>query len=298
MELVLVNGEACVRKEVGNENIYRTLSANKIAGIPEIIKVESGVVYYKYINGETLRNRVDNEGVVSKDFIRFLAFSCASILGELRGLNIVHNDITPENVIISPKGEIYIIDFESATFEHSHSEGNEVNISKYSSPELRNGDVVSFISDIYSLGKILEEIDLKKKFDFVISKCCNEDINKRYSSYTALVHEINTTYSNIEDSDEDFSFLSHFSKKSLIAIAITIILGTVIGYYFSAASENSQTLMYMVFSIYASLVVLDLFDYIRVVLFKGSVCKKILPRKFALSFAMFLVTVLVSLILL
>ncbi len=298
MELVLVNGEACVRKEIGNENVYRTIAANKISGVPDIIKVESGVVYYKYINGETLKSRFDNERDISVDFIRFLAFSCASILSELKNMNIVHNDITPENVIISPKGEIYIIDFESATFNHKQTIGSEVNVSEYSSPELKNGEHTTFASDIYSLGKIIEEIDVNKRFSFVINKCCNDEIDKRYTSYTALVHEINTTYSSIERFDEEFNFFSHFTKKVLISIAVTIILGTTLGFYFASSSENSNVLLYIVFSVYALLAILDIFDYIRVILFKSHVYKKILPFKVALSFAMFIVTVLVSLILL
>ncbi len=117
MELVLVNGEACVKKKVGNENIYRTLAANKVAGLPEIMRIESGVIYYKYVNGETLKGRLENEGKVTKEFVRFLIFSCANILSHLREINVVHNDITPENIVITPKGEVYIIDMESATFD-------------------------------------------------------------------------------------------------------------------------------------------------------------------------------------
>ncbi|MFV0425349.1 MAG: protein kinase domain-containing protein [Bacilli bacterium] len=297
MELVLISGEACVKKLVKNENIYRELTANTIIGIPEILKVENGIVYYKYVNGETLENRIKNSKSISKEFIRFLIFSCATILENLREVNIVHNDITPENIVITPKGEIYLIDFESATFGNKSKSGFEFNQSEYSSPEVMANIPTTFQSDIYSLGRIIQKLDLDQDYTYVTNKCIKENISDRYSSYIALIHEINSVFSKIENTEEIFTFNNYFSKKMLILIAITVLLGAIIGYYFSGYSQNSNIIMYMLFSIYGTLVFLDLCDYIRVLLFKGNFYKKILPKKFLISFAMFFMTVIISLLL-
>ncbi len=297
MELVLVNGEACVKKEVTNENIYRTLAANKIAGIPEIIKVDNGVVYYKYVNGETLKSRIANKQEVSKEFVRFLGFSCTKTLAALKDLCIVHNDITPENIIISPKEQIYLIDFESATFESGEVTESEVNISEYSSPELKNGMKTTFASDIYSLGVVLKEVDFNEYFTNVTTKCCGESVGDRYSAYTALSYEINTTYSNIQGEEDKVDFSNYFTKKMLVTIACTLILGLVVGLYFSQVVDTTNTMLYLVFSIYGAVLILDLIDYARVIILKGRKYRKVLPFKFVVSCLMFFLTTVIALML-
>ncbi|MFV0498798.1 MAG: protein kinase domain-containing protein [Bacilli bacterium] len=295
MELVVVENNACVKKTIPNEDIYYAIMESKIDGIPEIIRIEQGNVYYKYVNGETLRNRIENANGVSKDFVRFLIFSVATILSNLRELNIVHNEITPDNIIISPKGMIFLIDFDSASFENESPK--EYNVSLYSSPEVCANSKTSFHSDIYSLGKIVEEIDTDNNYKNIVKKCVNKDVFGRYNSYTALTHEINTTYLKLSENDETINWNYYISKKVLFIIAIFVINGAVIGHYLSNFSKSANTLIYMVFSIYASLLFLDFCDYIRLFMFSFKLYKKILPIKVFISFIMFFITIIVSLLL-
>lgn len=297
MKLVLINGEACVKKEVKNENVYRTLAANKVIGLPEIMRIESGVIYYKYVNGETLKGRLENDDHVSKEFIRFLIFSCSKILSHLREINVVHNDITPENIVITPKGEVYIIDLESATFEEKADSTAERNISEYSSPELKNGEITTYQSDIYSLGKILEEIDKGSLFENITQKCLKEDKELRYTSYTALSHEISARYAVVDDVEVKFSFLEYFSPRKIITVLLIGLFGGVVGYYLSSTVENSSTALYILFSVYTFLALLDIFDYIRVLMFNENLYRKILPMKFVISMVMFFTAVSIVLLL-
>ncbi len=292
MELVLTNGEACVRKNINNEKIYKTLSASKIDGIPEILKIQDGVVYYKYVNGETLANRIKNDSNITKDFIRFIVFSCATILKSLKDYNIVHNDITPDNIIITPKGKLYLIDFETATFE-----GQTVAVfegdSNYAAPEVVNKQITTFQSDLYSIGKIISELDSRNQFANITKKC----LDNRYQSYTALIHELNSVYSTIEDDTDDYSLLNYYNRPALLAIAFIVCSSAIIGFLLSRLAESSNTLIYIIFSIYVGLVIGDILDYTRLVIFESRHYKKILPFKVAISFVMFFITVFVSIIL-
>ena len=48
------------------------------------------------------------------------------------------------------------------------------------------GATVDFRTDMYALGKIMEEMHGPKRFDYIIHKCCAENPDRRYSSFDAL----------------------------------------------------------------------------------------------------------------
>lgn len=296
MELVLVKGEACVKKHVENEKVYRTLAASKIAGVPEILKIETNEIYYKYVNGETLTSRLKNDKNISTEFIKFLIFSCANIACELRNYNIVHNDITPDNIIITPRGKIFLIDFENATFEGKSCDF-KIEETSYSSPEVLSNHITTYQSDIYSLGKVLEHIDSGKVFEKIVNKCIASDPKDRYTSFKALLHEFNAIYVMSKEDDISFRWTDYFNKNVLLASVLIFLVGGGMGYYFSSFAQASNTFKYIVFSIYATFVVVDACDYIRVVMFEGNRLRKILSFKLIFSAIVFFATVLIALIL-
>ncbi len=77
-----------------------------------------------------------------------------------RPLNIVHRDISPQNVVISQAGEVKLVDFGIA--KSNHSEGTEAGIIKgkyfYMSPEQAWGDPTDRRSDVFSSGILLFEM--------------------------------------------------------------------------------------------------------------------------------------------
>ncbi len=77
-------------------------------------------------------------------------------------LNIVHRDISPQNVLISFSGEVKIVDFGIAKAAMRSGEATEVGVIKgkyyYMSPEQAWGDPVDSRSDIFSTGIVLYEL--------------------------------------------------------------------------------------------------------------------------------------------
>ena len=69
--------------------------------------------------------------------------------------NIVHRDIKPDNMLISPKGEIKLADFGLAQASDSSAltvEGSVIGTPNYLSPEGCNGKEINAPGDVYSLG--------------------------------------------------------------------------------------------------------------------------------------------------
>lgn len=295
MELVLINGEACVKKAVKNDGIYRSIAANSVIGIPEILKIEDGLVFYRYINGETLKSRMENDKHIPKEFIRLFVFSCVKILQELDIYNIVHNKLAPDNIIITPKGKIYIIDFEAAQLKDNKIDFVDYVQNKYTAPELISSNIANASNDIYSIGLILEELDTDNNFTNVIKKClCDQ--TKRYSSYTALLHEFNVAYHEIAENDKDIELPRYYSKWMMQVMIVTAFVGGMIGYYISGNSDVSRPLVFTVFCMYLSLVLVDVIDYLRVLMFENVRAKKILKFKVCVSCIVFIVATVAMLI--
>src|SRR5690606_10096742 len=78
-----------------------------------------------------------------------------------RPLNIVHRDVSPQNVLISHAGEVKLVDFGIAKTALS-VEGTEVGVIKgkyyYMSPEQAWADPIDRRSDVFSTGIVLYEM--------------------------------------------------------------------------------------------------------------------------------------------
>ena len=124
-----------------------------------------GLLYYvmPFIKGESLRDRLDQEGQLPIDDAVQLTLEVAEALGHAHAAGIVHRDIKPENVLISG-GHALVADFGIA---RAASEGNAQKLTQtgmavgtpvYMSPEQAVGDPVGPTSDLYSLGCMLYEM--------------------------------------------------------------------------------------------------------------------------------------------
>ncbi|MBA2502419.1 MAG: serine/threonine protein kinase, partial [Pyrinomonadaceae bacterium] len=75
----------------------------------------------EYVEGETLRNRLQSEPVPLKSALD-VAVQIASALQAAHGAGIVHRDIKPENVMIRPDGLVKLLDFGIAKLTEKRSE--------------------------------------------------------------------------------------------------------------------------------------------------------------------------------
>lgn len=146
------------------------LQAAQHPHVVELVDVVDGRrgtwILMEYLDGETLRQKLDDEGPFSpKTVNRWLAQVCAA-LEHMHQLGFVHLDITPQNIFLTSDGDAKLIDFGIAqkAYISPKREGDKLlGTAAYISPEHGSGQVVTPISDIYSLGCVVFELLTGKK---------------------------------------------------------------------------------------------------------------------------------------
>ncbi|HEX5157938.1 MAG TPA: protein kinase [Ktedonobacterales bacterium] len=118
---------------------------------------------------ESLRDRLDDEGVLSvRESVRIVT-EIASGLEVAHGVGLVHRDVKPENILLDRDGHALLTDFGIAREVPSfHRQGNAaqtlaatglpVGTPEYMAPEQLRGGPVDQRADIYALGSVLYEL--------------------------------------------------------------------------------------------------------------------------------------------
>jgi hypothetical protein len=107
-----------------------------------------------YVDGETLRERVDRTGPLTPRFAMKLLQEVAWALGYAHQRGVIHRDVKPDNIMIERATDRALVtDFGIALGRHGGSSNGEViGTARYMSPEQACGEPVDARSDLYSLG--------------------------------------------------------------------------------------------------------------------------------------------------
>lgn len=131
-------------------------------------------IVMEYVEGESLRHKLRNGPLRVELLIKYSQEICLALEeAHLRGL--LHRDVKPENILISPSGRVKLADFGLARpmdsgsllkvetdHERITDSGTAVGTPYYMSPEQLRGEELDARSDIFSLGIVMYEMAVAK----------------------------------------------------------------------------------------------------------------------------------------
>ena len=115
-------------------------------------------------------------------------------VGAMHRQSIIHNDIKPENILITEAdNDVKLIDFGFADGDAHILEKGLGGTRQYASPELLEHRKTDARSDIYSLGILLDEV-FPGRYGRVVRRCTQADPARRYKSAEALQKALDGYY--------------------------------------------------------------------------------------------------------
>ena len=150
---------------IQHPNVARIYAVESDADQPEI----APCLIMQFVQGTTLRELLKKSGAPLEDLTRRLGADAARGLFALHRRGLVHRDVKPENLILTPDSELKIVDlglvrpFDSQGGGASPGVGSASDVGlagsvAYCAPETLLGQRAGPRSDLYSLGVVLYEV--------------------------------------------------------------------------------------------------------------------------------------------
>lgn len=233
------NSELCVKKtiDIYSRDVYEQLASVRIEGVPAVKEcvADEGklIVVEEYVQGRSLKQVLDEQGLLNEEQAYDIAVQLADILVRLHQLEpaIVHRDIKPSNIIIEKNGHVNLIDFNAA--RHVNADKNEdtrmLGTVYFAAPEQFGFGQSDERTDIYGLGATINYIMTGDKpgagiaecrFSDILKKCLMVDAKDRYQSAAELRGVLDMlNYSIVQDNRKKAE--TAFGKDNTVSVVRT-----------------------------------------------------------------------------
>lgn len=233
------NSELCVKKtlDIYSRDVYEQLASVRIEGVPAVKEcvADDGklIVVEEYVQGRSLKQVLDEQGLLNEEQAYDIAVQLADILVRLHQLEpaIVHRDIKPSNIIIEKNGHVNLIDFNAA--RHVNADKNEdtrmLGTVYFAAPEQFGFGQSDERTDIYGLGATINYIMTGDKpgagiaecrFSDILKKCLMVDAKDRYQSAAELRGVLDMlNYSIVQDNRKKAE--TAFGKDNTVSVVRT-----------------------------------------------------------------------------
>lgn len=198
------SGDFAVRRivDIHQAAVYRELKKIGDSHIPAIYDISAEgngkfEILEEYIEGQTLEEILQEKGSVPEPVAVVYTMQLCDALDVLHHAGLVHRDIKPDNIIISPQNCLYLIDFDIARIrkEGKTSDTEFLGTQGYAAPEQFGFRQTNEQTDIYAAGVLLNKLLTGKtpqefltegRLRGIIRRCTEMDAGRRYRSAKAL----------------------------------------------------------------------------------------------------------------
>lgn len=240
--------------------------------LPRIVGIEEDLKFFyiimDFVQGENLKTVVTSSGPQAQDTVVSWGVKLCDVLTYLHGKGIVYRDMKPANIMLSPDGNIKLIDFGIAREykENASEDTTALGTEGYAAPEQYEGKgQTDARTDVYGMGITLFQLltgvnpssyqenifsirlqnpNLSSGLDKIILKCTNKDPKKRYQS----TEELKKALLNYRKLDDKFLkkqkkvIRKFFTLLGLSTLCFVIAGGLFIGSYFQKNNRYSALL--------------------------------------------------------
>lgn len=150
--------ERQILARLAHANIARLLDAGIMADGQPYLALD-------YVNGEPITDYVKRLNLDLRARLLLFRQVCDAVSHAHANL-VVHRDLKPSNIMVTPNGEVMLLDFGIAKLlDHKSGEHTEITQTghrtftlHYAAPEQLRGEIISTLTDVYALGVVLYEI--------------------------------------------------------------------------------------------------------------------------------------------
>lgn len=116
-------------------------------------------IVMEYVRGTDLKTMIKEKGALPSKQVADIGAQVCAGLAVAHGYDIIHRDVKPHNIMVTPDGNIKVMDFGIARAGNTTmtQTGSVLGSAHYVSPEQAQGRQLTATSDLYSLGIVLYE---------------------------------------------------------------------------------------------------------------------------------------------
>lgn len=194
--------EASILRNMDHPNIIKLFDV--------FVEDHRAYIVIEHIDGESLKDLVQRNGALPESEVANLAKQMCAMLTYIHSLSppVVHQDFTPDNLILDAKGTLKLIDFNVARQSVSNRTGTIVGKQGYLPPEQFRGEPTAQ-SDLYAMGATLhflltgtqpepmsvshpktQKPEVSDWMDNLVAKATSMDANERHASAGEVLNDI------------------------------------------------------------------------------------------------------------
>ena len=163
----------------------------------EDVEVLGLCIVMEYVDGVTLKEWL-TEKPTRQMKLRVMQ-EITDAVSYLHTKGIVHRDLKPTNIIVTGNGShVKLIDFGLADTDSHTILKQPAGTPTYMSPEQMQTALADGRNDIYSLGIIMQQMELGWRYHYIINRCL-KPIEQRYRQMGELQHAIHSTNNRIRN---------------------------------------------------------------------------------------------------